>query len=335
MKILFALITVLILSLAAFTGVEYLHMEYVFGIVIPYAAFIIFIAGFTAKIFYWAKSPVPFNITTTAGQQKSLKWIKSDHFENPSGSFGVIGRMFMEIFFFRSLFRNTKAGLVKSSKSESFKPGYASDKSLWLGGLMFHWSFLYILIRHLRFFLYPIPSAIVTLEKFDSMFQIGLPIFYLTDAILLLSVTFLFLRRVFIPQVKYISLIADFIPLFLILAIAFSGIMMRYVSRVDVIGVKELVMSLTSFSPALPEKVSSVFYVHFFLVSSLFMYFPFSKLMHMGGVFFSPTRNMTGDSRRIRHVNPWNYSVKVHSYEEYEDEFREAMKGAGLPLDKE
>jgi nitrate reductase gamma subunit len=33
-------------------------------------------------------------------------------------------------------------------------------------------------------------------------------------------------------------------------------------------------------------------------------------------------------------VNPWNYPVKVHTYEEYEDDFREKMIEAGLPVEK-
>jgi hypothetical protein len=56
--------------------------------------------------------------------------------------------------------------------------------------------------------------------------------------------------------------------------------------------------------------------------------------MHLGGVFMSPTRNLANDSRMRRHVNPWNYDVEVHTYEEYEDEFRDVMRGAGLPLEK-
>ena len=64
------------------------------------------------------------------------------------------------------------------------------------------------------------------------------------------------------------------------------------------------------------------------------MYFPFSKLMHMGGIFFSPTRNMKGNSREFRTENPWNYPVKVHTYEEYEDDFRDKMIEAGLPVEK-
>jgi hypothetical protein len=57
--------------------------------------------------------------------------------------------------------------------------------------------------------------------------------------------------------------------------------------------------------------------------------------MHMGGVFMSPTRNLPNNSREVHHVNPWNYDVKVHTYAEYEDEFRDVMKAAELPLDKE
>ena len=57
--------------------------------------------------------------------------------------------------------------------------------------------------------------------------------------------------------------------------------------------------------------------------------------MHMGGIFLSPTRNLANDNRMNRHLNPWNAPVKVHTYEEYEDEFREKMKLAGLPVEKE
>ena len=76
-------------------------------------------------------------------------------------------------------------------------------------------------------------------------------------------------------------------------------------------------------------------YAHITMVAVLFMYFPFSKLMHMGGVIMSPTRNMANNNRTERHINPWNEPVPVHTYAEYEDEFRDKMKTAGIPLDKE
>jgi len=93
-------------------------------------------------------------------------------------------------------------------------------------------------------------------------------------------------------------------------------------------------MGLVTFRPVIPEGIGALFYVHIFFVSILLAYFPFSKLMHLGGIFLSPTRNMTTDTRARRHINPWNYPVPVHTYEEYEDEFREKMVEAGLPVEK-
>ena len=93
-------------------------------------------------------------------------------------------------------------------------------------------------------------------------------------------------------------------------------------------------MGLVTLRPTIPEGVGAVFYIHLFFVSVLLAYFPFSKLMHLGGIFLSPTRNLTTDTRAKRHVNPWNYPVPVHTYEEYEDEFRDKMIEAGLPVDK-
>ena len=48
----------------------------------------------------------------------------------------------------------------------------------------------------------------------------------------------------------------------------------------------------------------------------------------------SPTRNLTTNSREKRHINPWNYPVKVHTYQQYEDDFREKMIEAGVPVEK-
>ena len=94
-------------------------------------------------------------------------------------------------------------------------------------------------------------------------------------------------------------------------------------------------LGMFTFKPVLPTDAGSIFYIHIFLVSLLAAYFPFSKLMHMGGVFFSPSRNMANNNRRKRHINPWDYPVKVHTYEEYENEFREKMKKVGIPVDRE
>jgi nitrate reductase gamma subunit len=243
---------------------------------------------------------------------------------------GVLGRMALEVLFFRSLFRNTKAEIKKGPKLV-----YGSTKYLWLGALAFHWSFLIIILRHFRYFTEPVPAFVPFIQNLDSFFQIGLPILYMTNVLILVGLTFLVVRRIIDSKIRYISLLSDYFPLLLIITIVISGILMRYFVKVDVVGIKELAMGLISFAPVIPEGISVLFYIHIFLVSVLLAYFPFSKLLHMAGVFLSPTRNLANNNRMKRHVNPWDYPVNVHTYEEYEDEFREKMVACGLPVEKE
>ena len=330
MNILFSLIAVAVLILAAIIGVENLKLEYLFGIIVPYAAIVTFISGIVYRVIKWGRSPVPFHIPTVAGQQKSLSWIKSSKLESPDSTLGVIGRMLLEILFFRSLFRNTKTELRKGPRL-----AYGSTKYLWLGGIVFHWSLLIIFLRHFRFFTEPIPSFAVALQNIDGMLQLGLPVLFITDITITAALLFLILRRIVDKKIKYISLASDYFPLFLIISIVITGILMRYFYRTDLISIKELAIGLFTFQPVIPANIGVLFFIHLFLVSSLIAYFPFSKLLHMPGVFLSPTRNLANNSRMKRHNNPWNYPVRVHTYDEYEDEFRERMKDAGLPVEKE
>lgn len=326
---LYSLIAVIALFLLAYVGVVLPGGKILFGFIIPYLAIITFIVGFCLRVADWARSPVPFRIPTTCGQQKSLPWVKPASIDNPSTTGAVIIRMILEIVFFRSLFRNTKCEL-----KEGDKLSYEWEKWLWMGSLAFHWAFFTVLARHLRFFLEPVPACLQLLENLDGFLQIALPGLMLSGVVLLAAATFLFLRRVWIPQMRYISLASDFFPLFLIMGIAITGVLMRYFTKVDIVGIKELTMGLVTFKAHIPEGVGGLFYTHLFFVSILFAYFPFSKLMHLGGIFLSPTRNLTANSREKRHTNPWNYPVKVHTYPHYEDEFREKMMEAGLPVDK-
>ena len=169
----------------------------------------------------------------------------------------------------------------------------------------------------------------------DGFLQIGIPHFLMTGALLLAAALYLLLRRFYIPQVRYISLAADYFALLLIIGIATSGILMRYFYKVDIVSVKELTIGLATLNFVNPDGIGAIFYVHLFLISALFAYFPFSKLMHLGGVFLSPTRNLSNNNRMKRHVNPWNPEVKVHTYEEWEEEFKDKIAACGLPLDKE
>jgi nitrate reductase gamma subunit len=320
---------VLFLILLVVVGIEGIGLYSFFAIFIPYVAVFLFIVGFIYRVLKWASSPVPFHIPTVSGQQKSLPWIKADSIGSPFTTGGVVKRLALEILLFRSLLKNEKVELEAPQRIL-----FRASTLLWLGAMAFHWSFLVILLRHLRFFLEPVPLVVVILQRLDSIFQNLLPILYISDVILLIALAYLFVRRVITPQVRYISLPSDYFVLLAIGGIAISGVLMRLIYKVDLVQVKEWVMAMLRFSPLPPKGVNLIFYVHLFFVSLLVAYFPVSKLMHMPGIFLSPTKNLSNTSRSDRHINPWNHPVKVHTYEEYEDEFRNPMKEVGLPVEK-
>jgi nitrate reductase gamma subunit len=320
---------ILLLILLVVIGTEGIGLYSIFAIFIPYGAVLLFVIGFIYRVLKWGSSPVPFHIPTVSGQQKSLSWIKADGLDSPYTTGGVVKRLALEILLFRSLLKNEKVELEAPQRIL-----FRTSALLWLGAMAFHWSFLVILLRHLRFFLEPVPLVVVILQRLDSIFQNLLPILYISDVIILSALAYLFIRRVIYPQVRYISLPSDYFVLLAIGGIAISGVLMRLIYKVDLVQVKEWVMAMLRFSPLPPKGVNLIFYVHLFSVSLLVAYFPLSKLMHMPGIFLSPTKNLRNTSRNDRHINPWDHPVKVHTYEEYEDEFRDPMKEVGLPVEK-
>ena len=297
---------------------------------LPYAAIATFLVGMTVKAAGWARSPVPFRIPTTCGQQKSLPWIEAAPLDNPSTGLGAAGRVLLEAVLFRSLFRNSRATLLPDGRLV-----YGGDRVLWALGLAFHGSLLVVLLRHLRLFLEPVPRFVLLLQQADGFFRVGVPTVYLSDFLLAASLLGLLARRLADQRVRYLSLPVDHALLALLAGIAGTGLILRHAVRTDLAGIKQLTIGLVTFHPVVPADLGTLAFVHLALVSALLFAFPFSKLVHFAAPFLSPTRNQANDNRARRHVNPWNPAVKGRSYAEWEDEFRDRMKAAGLPVEKE
>lgn len=330
-----SLVVVLLIAAIAWIGTA-AGLAPFFGVALPYAAVLLFIGGMIWRMVWWAKSPVPFAIPTTGGQEQSLDFIKQAKIDCPSTTWGVVKRMFLEVFFFRSLFRNTHAVVLENDPvTNGPRSIYYSSQWLWCFSLIFHYSVLVIVIRHFRFFMEPVPCAITFIETIDGIMQIGSPRFYWTGGLALVALLFLLGRRLWNYRLRYISLANDYFPLWLLLGIVCSGLCLRYFDKTEVSQVKIYLMGITHFSPVSAAGINELFFVHLTLVCVLLIYFPFSKLAHMPGVFFSPTRNLPTDTRRVRHINPWNPPKQYFTYPEYEDTYREAMAEAGLPLDKQ
>ena len=187
---------------------------------------------------------------------------------------GVMVRMAGEVFLFTSLFK--------------------ANKWTWLGGYVFHAALALVLFRHLRYFLDPVPGLVI----------IAGPPGVWAGVILLAAVVYLFVRRLMVDRVMYISIFADYFVLVLIALIAWTGLVMKFAVRTDVTAIKNFMIGIVTFTPV-EMPADPLFIAHLSLVLVLVVYFPFSKLMHMGGIFFSPTRNQVDDSRENRHVNPW------------------------------
>jgi len=117
----------------------------------------------------------------------------------------------------------------------------------------------------------------------------------------------LLVRRMFVDRVRYISAPSDYLMLFLLLGIGISGGLTTFVTHTDVVAVKSFFRHLMTFNfetmPNIPTDFTIV--VHLGLVASLMIIFPISKLLHVPGVFFSPSRNQVDNPREQRHIVDW------------------------------
>jgi nitrate reductase gamma subunit len=185
----------------------------------------------------------------------------------------------------------------------------------------------------LRFFLQPVPAVVSNIARLDGVLHVGMPRPYISDIIFAGALTYLIARRLRDPMLRFVSLFSDYFILLLLLGIALTGLLMRFAARPDLIAIKEFGLSLAALHPVALPAASPIFLIHLMLVSTLAGYFPASMLMHMAGALLSPTRILANNSRAKRHVNPWNGPVVTRPYVEWEREFQDKMKAAGIPLE--
>jgi nitrate reductase gamma subunit len=178
----------------------------------------------------------------------------------PVSEAGAVGRVISDVFIFPNLFK--------------------ADKYLWVGAWVSHVALAAILFRHLRYFTYPVPGLVLYMETVALFF----------GYIFGLSVLYLFWRRLALPRTLYISNVPDYFALALLGGIAASGITVSYWLHVNIVEVKAFLLGLLTLRPVPPPQ-HAMFLVHFLLVCLLMIYFPSSKLLHAGGVIFSPTQH--------------------------------------------
>jgi len=210
------------------------------------------ILGTAFRLAQWIKTPSPLPIPLTPA---------------PRTRVGVIGRLFIECFGFRSLAR--------------------ASKITWLASMLFHYGLLLVLLMHLRFIFPLIPAVLVPFVVMSGWAALAM----------IIGLAILFIRRVFIDRLRYISAPSDYLHLLLLLAIALSGVGLKRVWSVDTYAVATFVKGALTFQwAALPSVLS--LWVHLVFVVLLLLVFPISKLVHGVGIVFSPTLNQRDTSVR-------------------------------------
>jgi nitrate reductase gamma subunit len=187
---------------------------------------------------------------------------------------GVVLRLFREVVLFESLFKSTKW--------------------TWIFSWLFHFGLLLVLLRHLRYFINPVWLPIELIQPFGKYASFAM----------IIGLFGLLWRRVFVDRVRYISSPSDYLWLLVLIFIGLSGALMTFVVHTDVVAVKQFFTGFWTFSGGeLP--MDPVLLMHLTLVAVLMILLPFSKLLHIPGVFFSPTRNQVDNPREQRHLSDW------------------------------
>ncbi len=172
-----------------------------------------------------------------------------------------------------------------------FQSLFKANKWIWLFGWVFHAALAVVLLRHLRYFTEPVPAFVAFAQPFGILAGLAMAA----------GLFGLWARRLIVPRIRYISGPSDHLMLVLLAAIALSGLTMKFVAHTDVVAVKAFFLGLLYFDWR-PLPGDPALLVHLTLVLTLMIVFPFSKLLHAPGVFFSPSRNQADNSRERRYA---------------------------------
>jgi nitrate reductase gamma subunit len=224
-----------------------------------YVAALVLVVGLAVKVVQYARTPAPLKIPTTPA---------------PTTQSGVVFRMAREVVLFESLFRG--------------------NKWTWIFGWMFHFGLFLVTLRHLRYFLDPVPLPIQLIQPFGIYAGFAM----------VAGLAGLWARRFLVDRVRYISAPSDHLILALLILIGASGLMMSFVVHTDVVAVKTFFLGLMTFNVQ-PLPGDPLLLLHLLLVAGLMIIFPYSKLLHAPGLFFSPSRNQVDNPRERRHIAPW------------------------------
>ncbi len=219
------------------------------GGVLPYIALVAFAGGMAHRFYTWAKTPQPGRMTLFPAPQD-----------------GTAKAIFSEVLLFPSLFRG--------------------DKVLWSFSWLFHITLYLVLLGHLRVFTGFADQVLLAMGmSAEGVNTMSSTAGGAAGIVLLATGALLLVRRLGVPRVREISRTGDFLALLLLVGIIVTGNAMRFGPHFDLEQTRTWAGSLLTFSPVVPA--DQTFLLHALLAQLLFIYIPFSKILHFGGIFFT------------------------------------------------
>jgi nitrate reductase gamma subunit len=225
-------------------------MGIVFGMVLPYVAFSVFLGGTLLRISGWVAIPVPFHLTL---------------FPVAKDKAGKVWEVMAEFLLCRTLYRG--------------------DTLLWLPVCIFHYSLLMVMCGHLLGICFLRDQFVLLGLRPESSRNLSVILGGVTGTMMALSLFALLCRRIFRIDVRRLSSPDSYVDLVLILSITLTGMLMYLPGfHVELRDVRAYMAGLLLFDPV-PLPQSPVFITHFLLVNLLMLYFPFSRMLHSAGFF--------------------------------------------------
>ena len=168
-----------------------------------------------------------------------------------------------------------------------FPEALKTDRTIWTFTILFHFALLGAFVGHLR--LVREFTPLVNLLGPKGMDQFALWSGGGMGVLLIVGLIYYLFRRLTSPY-KEISALEDYILLFLLILVVMMGDHMRFIGKIHAADYRIYFQSLLAFKPAFPKvladsptKWALVFHVLF--ANLLFIYFPFSKLVHVIATF--------------------------------------------------
>lgn len=139
---------------------------------------------------------------------------------------------------------------------------FVANPALWFGEWLFHATLFLVLLRHLRYFMNPVPRWVAAAQMPGWIAGFLLPV----------SLLYILAVRLLTKREKFSSR-ANLLLLLDVLAIGLTGLLLHTRFRVDLVQVKLFALGIVTFHPA-PPPLHPLFVAHLALVLSLLLLIP-------------------------------------------------------------